>query len=244
MFRSQPIDMEMLESLFSIQSEEVWSERIFQLATKLGFNQSLLIVRQSKLEPLENAYIRINYSLRDEISYYQQLISYLAQAVVGCFKYVSPFIWTIDSIKHNEEQKNIYEEALKYEFKFGVIFPIYGSNGECGIYALFSQQEGSKQFQNEIFQSIAQLALLKEYVFESSKKFLLTKKKVHLTPREKEIIEWTLIGKSCWEISMILYCSETTINFHMNNIRNKFNVRTKQQIMVKAVTLGLVHADW
>lgn len=239
---SEPIAMEMLESLFPLESEELWSEKIYQLGHKLGFSHSLLIVRKNKLEPLENAFIKSNYSARDEISYYQQLINYLDQALANSFKYVSPFIWTLESVKYNDDQKFTYEEALKYGFKFGVIFPIYGSNGESGIYALFSQYEGSIQLKNELFQAISQLALLKEYVFQSSKKFLPTKKSLHLTPREKEIIEWTLVGKSCWEISMILNCSEQTINFHMNNIRNKFNVRTKQQIMVKAVTLGLIQA--
>jgi LuxR family quorum-sensing transcriptional regulator LasR len=244
MFNYQPIDMDMLESLFTMQTEEEWSAKVFQLAENLGFDQSLFAVLKNKLEPLENAYIKSNYSTKWRDTYDQQGLGYVDPTVAHCLKSITPFLWTPDSFTHNDAQKNMYEEASKYGLEFGVVFPIYGSHGEFGMYAFSSQLQSTKHCKKELFQSIAQLSLLKEFVLETSKKFIPQVHKqdhIHLTPREKEIIEWTLIGKSCWEISMILSCSEATINFHMNNIRKKFKVRTKQQIMVKAVTLGMAH---
>jgi LuxR family quorum-sensing transcriptional regulator LasR len=49
-----------------------------------------------------------------------------------------------------------------------------------------------------------------------------------------------MVGKSSWEISKITGCSEATVNFHMGNIRQKFNVNTRQQAVVRAISLGLI----
>ena len=40
---------------------------------------------------------------------------------------------------------------------------------------------------------------------------------------------------------MILGCSEATVNFHISNIRFKFKVNTRQQAIVKAISLGLIN---
>ena len=61
-----------------------------------------------------------------------------------------------------------------------------------------------------------------------------------LTPRELEVLNWVMVGKSSWEISKITGCSEATVNFHMGNIRQKFNVNTRQQAVVRAISLGLI----
>jgi LuxR family quorum-sensing transcriptional regulator LasR len=61
-----------------------------------------------------------------------------------------------------------------------------------------------------------------------------------LTRRELEVLKWVMAGKSSWEISRITNCSEATVNFHMANVRQKFNVNTRQQAVVKAISLGMI----
>jgi LuxR family quorum-sensing transcriptional regulator LasR len=38
-------------------------------------------------------------------------------------------------------------------------------------------------------------------------------------------------------------CAEATVNFHFANARRKFKVSTRQQAIVKAIRLGLIHPD-
>jgi DNA-binding CsgD family transcriptional regulator len=61
-----------------------------------------------------------------------------------------------------------------------------------------------------------------------------------LTSRELEVLNLAMAGKSTWEISRITNSSEATVNFHMANVRLKFNVNTRQQAVVKAISLGLI----
>ena len=52
-----------------------------------------------------------------------------------------------------------------------------------------------------------------------------------------------MAGKSSWEISRILNRSEATINFHIANIKQKFEVGSRQQAIIKAIRLGLLRLD-
>ncbi len=63
-----------------------------------------------------------------------------------------------------------------------------------------------------------------------------------LTARELECLQWSAIGKSSWEISTILNISESAVNFHMANIRSKFNVSSRRQAVVQAIRYGLIRA--
>ena len=49
-----------------------------------------------------------------------------------------------------------------------------------------------------------------------------------------------MAGKSSWEVARITGCSEATVNFHLANVRQKFDVNTRQQAVVKAIALGLI----
>ncbi|WP_081694744.1 LuxR C-terminal-related transcriptional regulator [Halomonas huangheensis] len=38
------------------------------------------------------------------------------------------------------------------------------------------------------------------------------------------MIKWSAVGETNWEIAEILSCSESTVNFHFNNVRRRFSV--------------------
>lgn len=63
---------------------------------------------------------------------------------------------------------------------------------------------------------------------------------IKLTPKEKEVLTWGAMGKTSWEIALILKCTESAVNFHFGNIRLKFGVSTRASALIKATALGLV----
>lgn len=65
-------------------------------------------------------------------------------------------------------------------------------------------------------------------------------KPVKLTNREKEVLQWSAAGKSSWEIGQIVSCTEAGVNYHFNNIRRKFGVRSRWIAMVMALEQGLI----
>jgi DNA-binding NarL/FixJ family response regulator len=61
-----------------------------------------------------------------------------------------------------------------------------------------------------------------------------------LTQREKEILSWLKNGKSSWDISVILGIRERTVNFHIDNIKQKLNATSRTQAVAIAVENELI----
>jgi len=66
---------------------------------------------------------------------------------------------------------------------------------------------------------------------------------VVLSKREKEVLNWLKLGKSSWDISIILSISERTVNYHVYNIMDKLNASNRPQAVAIATRLGLVSLD-
>lgn len=63
---------------------------------------------------------------------------------------------------------------------------------------------------------------------------------IELKVRESEVLEWAMLGKSSAEIAIILSISESTVNFHFNNLYKKLNVTSRTQAVAKAIQYGLI----
>jgi DNA-binding CsgD family transcriptional regulator len=64
--------------------------------------------------------------------------------------------------------------------------------------------------------------------------------RVHLSSREKEVLDWLKQGKSSWDTSVILGISERTVNFHVCNIMRKLGATNRPQALAVATRLGLI----
>ena len=61
-----------------------------------------------------------------------------------------------------------------------------------------------------------------------------------LTYREREVLQWTAMGKGCWETGQIVGISERTVKFHLQNIYRKLNVVNRAQAIAKAAERQLL----
>jgi len=59
-----------------------------------------------------------------------------------------------------------------------------------------------------------------------------------LTPRQMEIATWLIAGKTDWEIGEILQISPKTVNFHVENIKRTYGVRSRNQFIAAIVHDG------
>jgi LuxR family transcriptional regulator, quorum-sensing system regulator CviR len=74
-------------------------------------------------------------------------------------------------------------------------------------------------------------------------KILSADKRIVLSEREKEVLNWLKLGKSSWDMSVILGISERTVNFHVYNMMRKLEAVNRPQVVAAAIHLGLIDAD-
>lgn len=237
------VEMGQLLTLLKSDSESSWQSALFSLARSQGFDQVLYGAVGSKHAKLENAFLHSNYSRSWRERYDADKLAYVDPTVSHCLSSSLPVVWepgTFDT----PAQQALYEEACGHGIRSGITFPIHGQNGEFGCISFASDARPSEDLDDTIGFLMPSLSLIRDYAFESSLKYIGSRTGAEpapkLTRRELEVLNWVMVGKSSWEISKITACSEATVNFHIGNIRQKFNVNTRQQALVKAISLGIL----
>ena len=61
-----------------------------------------------------------------------------------------------------------------------------------------------------------------------------------ITVREIECLQWASIGKTAWEISVILSISERTVGFHLANAAVKLQANNRTHAVITALKKGLI----
>lgn len=219
-----------------------WGESLFGIGRHYGFDKVLFGMSSSRHARLDNAFIQSNYPARWRERYDAERYAYVDPTVTHCLASTLPIVWQPDMFR-SQTQRIMYEEANSYGLRAGVSFPIHGPNGEFGMLSFAADTLPDGAFLREVNIILPDLALVRDYAFATGVRFCPPtgqEAAPRLTPRELEVLNWVMVGKSSWEISKITGCSEATVNFHMGNIRQKFNVNTRQQAVVRAISLGLI----
>jgi LuxR family quorum-sensing transcriptional regulator LasR len=231
-----------LDDLLHQNTASGWGEVLFALGRQNGFDKVLFGMAGSRHARLENAFIQTNYPPKWRERYDAERFAYIDPVVNHCMSSTLPLVWQPELFR-SPSQRSLYEEACSHGVRAGVTFPMHGPNGEFGVLSFASDQALDARFAREVTGLLPALALIRDYAFASGVRYcppVASDAAPKLTPRELEVLNWVMAGKSSWEISKITGCSEATVNFHMGNIRQKFNVNTRQQAVVRAISLGLI----
>jgi LuxR family quorum-sensing transcriptional regulator LasR len=236
------IETAQLVQLLESKDVDSWRRALLDIAGAVGYQHVMYAVVHSRHAQYERAFVQTNYSPEWRERYDAERFAYVDPTVGHCLISNLPIVWEPDAFA-TKGGRVLYEEACAYGMRTGVTLPIHGPNGEVGLLSLASDAAPGAQFTRDIAHGMADLTLIRDYSFAASMPFSHPtggEEVPRLTRRELEVLNWVMAGKSSWEISMITRCSEATVNFHLANVRQKFNVNTRQQAVVKAIALGLL----
>jgi len=237
------VNFDKLFKLMGCDRDEIWSDTLFQLAESYGFSQVFYSINANKQSPLASALIYSNYAPL-WLKIYEDSFWSTDPIVRHCMNSNMPLIWGQKTFKTRQEIQ-LHKTAQVYGLHRGIAFPVHGAHAEFAILNLVMKETAKPPSQQKLDEMIADWALIRDYVFESSKKFTQLQshdqsEKSLLTRREVQCLQLAAEGKSSWDMAVVCECTEATINFHFKNIRKKFKVNTRQQAIVKAMQLGLI----
>jgi len=237
---------EQFTDLMCCDSVAVWRDLVFKLGNDLGYEQTQLAILTDCNTPVETefSFLHSNYHTDWRNKYHAEKMQHIDPTVIHCARKSIPLIWSPD-IFSTQKQKEMYEAACSYGLRSGVTLPIHGAQGELGILCFVTDTKPGKCFQQEAHRMLPELSYLRDVIFETSLRFIRSskswEKSPSITPRELECIKWCAAGKSSWEIAKIFHRSESAVNLHFSNLRRKFSVSSRQQVVVKAMRYGLIH---
>ncbi len=164
--------------------------------------------------------------------------------VKDCLSARLPLQWT-ENYRANSlsaRETEMMNDAKDIGLRKGLVIPIHGPRGELGIFSLYSDLEDG-EFTRLTATTKYEAQVLAYHLHDAACRVLATREAVPmpipLTDREVEILRWTAAGKTAWEIGSILSISERTVNFHVQNVMEKFGVHNKTHAAAKAMGMGL-----
>lgn len=116
-----------------------------------------------------------------------------------------------------------------------LFFPVYDRAGKKGMigFSILETDNGGR---------LIELGFLSNFVFD---KLMAIKKATEtrnnsLSDREIQCISWTALGKTSYEIGIILDISLNTVNHYLNNASRKLNCANKTHAVAKCLQDGVI----
>ncbi len=155
-----------------------------------------------------------------------------------------PFLW--DSVGTTFEldraQRTVMQQASEAKLRDGVGVSLHGPRGEIYL-VTFAAGDSHPDPAAEL----SKLNLLAVQFHAAYSGLARTgndpRSAIVLTPRERECLQWLALGKSPWDIGMILDISAHTVRFHIRNVYRKLNANNRALAVVKAIRYGLISTD-
>jgi DNA-binding CsgD family transcriptional regulator len=130
------------------------------------------------------------------------------------------------------------QRSGEFGLRAGVTVPLILKGYEWGFFTFSST---SHRKISEMNREVAQCEQLAMSSVTAMKRILLKQSTLHLlNDREKEVLRWAAIGKTSWEISVILKISERTVNFHFSEAARKLGVKGRRAACTSAMVQGLI----
>lgn len=239
------MDLEVDESfadLKGIDSFKAWSKCLEQHVTRLGFSRFMFSLRASVKADPRSGLNTGNFPASWWEVYERAAYARIDPVVLHCTHSVLPVVWA-ERLYNSTIQRALREDAVAHGLAHGVTLALHGPKGMFGTFDLSLDDASEQQVRALIQAHWSELSLLRDSALQSALKFLDGARAagaIKLTKREKEVLQWSALGKTSWEISNICSCSEASVDFHFRNIRRKFGGTTRIAAAVRALSMQII----
>ncbi|AJY09894.1 LuxR family transcriptional regulator [Burkholderia dolosa] len=234
--------LEPAPTLSNAGGEDAWADALTEIGAQHGFDYTLFAILPRPGLGFKDIFLKSNYPKEWRETYDKQGLAAIDPTVKHIFGQSRPLIWHEKTFATDCERE-LYDGAASHGLRSGIIFPIHGPQHETGMLGFATSDAPGTGVWQGLSERLPMLGMLRDAAFESAQAFLVSHVASvvpKVTRREKECLKWMACGKSIWEMSKILTCSEATINFHMTNLRNKFGVTSRAALVYKAARMGLL----
>jgi DNA-binding CsgD family transcriptional regulator len=128
--------------------------------------------------------------------------------------------------------------AGNFGLEAGIVVPLQSRHAEWGFFGFSRYQKISIP---ELELSVAEVAHTAQAANVALERLFFHENAIQkLSFRECDALRWASIGKTSWEISVILKISERTVNFHLSEAARKLGVKGRRAACTAAMVQGLI----
>jgi len=235
--------LDFIEKLDCISCVDATWSSFLSFASQFGFSHGGLADMPGPHERIEDTTLCLSWPEEWRDRYFSQ--NYIAEdpANLHLVRSNEPYTWSemLAFPHYSRRQRRIVSEASEFGLTTGLIVPLTGLlTGP----ALVTIAGGPMKFS---MRERAELHLAAIYAHARIRTLSGRTRKFpeapHLSPRERECLQWVAVGKTDWEISEILAISEKTANTHIERVKRKYGVATRMQAVVHGLRAGAIRFD-
>lgn len=238
------INLEEVLDDFSILAQDLnrrdWENHLRKVLRRIGYNRYLLSMGLSTMsDPFSR--IMTTYPSDWLRRYRDENFIQVDPIVRHCRHHFVPLFWGAARRRARGRSNDFWRAREDYGLLQGVSIPLR-CNELVGSLNVAQCMNANDEFDDGTDAPLGKLFMLIPFLLEGAQKHLKEPGKplCSLTLRESEVLKWSGLGKTTWEISCILGCSERTINFHITNASRKLGSFSRRQAVCVAVAQGLI----
>lgn len=139
---------------------------------------------------------------------------------------------------------DLWERAAPYGYRTGISVALHLPGNKHFLLGL-DRERALPRSEQKVTRMLADLQLLAVHCQDAAQRVLIPQAspsvEIKLTDREREILQWTMAGKSSSVIGDILGISDATVKFHIKTAMKKLDdAPTKLNAVITALRLGLL----
>lgn len=217
-----------------------WERHLRKILRRIGYERYLLSLGPSTTHDPFNR-IMTTYPSDWLKRYKDENFIQVDPIIRHCRHHFAPLFWGRARLQARGCSNRFWKEREGCGLLRGVSIPLR-FNEMAGSLNVAQCVSDTDELADDLNGPLGMLFMLIPFLLEGSQKHLKTvgEPPSSLTLRESEVLKWTGVGKTTWEMSCILGCSERTINFHIANASRKLGSFSRRQAVGVALAQGLI----
>ena len=233
-------------AIMEAQTVEEYRSRVIRFAKSLEFDtvNALVVVDHSATH---TGFYYVDNTPSEYRDIWRDRELAVRDPVMQHCKYSSvPIIWDQETYV-SKGQGSIWEQQAQYGYRTGIGVTLH-LPGDQHFFVGVDRDKPLASDAKRLTRVVADLQLFAVHARESGVRLLVPTGAANvphngspsLTPRELEVLRWTMDGKLAAEVGDVLNISERTAVFHLQNATHKLGCKSKFQAVLAAIRLGLL----
>jgi DNA-binding CsgD family transcriptional regulator len=216
---------------------------VIRFAQQLGFDKvtAMVAVDQPGISP---EFVAVhNTPMAFEQNFENISIGKRDPVMQHCRRQTMPIVWSQKTyLDHGAIE--LWEVQAQFGYCNGIAMALHMPEGRHFMLGV-DRDQALPSGASELTRMVADLQLFAVHAQDTAMRILLSEsfrpELPSITPRELEVLRWTMDGNTARQVGELLNITERTAIQHLQNAMRKLDCNSKHQAVLKALRLGLIH---
>jgi len=230
-------------SVLEARNQDQFRSVVVRFAQQLGFETVAAMVAVDRPDAQAEFVAVHNTPLAFEQSFENVSIGRRDPVMQHCKRQTVPIIWSQKTyLEHGAIE--LWDIQAQFGYRNGIAMSLHLPEGRHFTLGV-DRDQALPSDKSELTRMVADLQLFAVHAQDTAMRVLVSEalqpERPALTPRELDVLRWTMDGKTAWETGQLLNIAERTAVQHLQNAMKKLQCNSKHQAVLKALRLGLIH---